>query len=207
VTNTTTKSGLPKPAVLIVIVLLLVFGVSCCVLVYNHQIHANPFILYSVFGPPGQPKTREEAQQRVNFTIYGPTHKPSGIQEMGDLILFGNDKYARLSYQSIEKKDTYGLSLEETLASAEERSKISKQGIMANNPYAESAKPLVICNMNGYASISKTIQDVIFIKNNTRILMTYFSSAPASESQFVPLPDIELSRIACSLQPLTSVQL
>ncbi len=69
-----------------------------CVWSYSRRIHPNPVIQIIINGPPGRPNSEEEAQKRVTFTIYKPSYKPSYINPLERLILFGNDRYTKVKY-------------------------------------------------------------------------------------------------------------
>src|SRR5258706_10301686 len=185
------------------LLILICIGISIYIWNYNHQIH-DPF-LQIVQGPPGQPKTREEAQKRANFTIFRPAYKPASFNLNGTLVLSDNDKYATLAYQqnttyltSIHSNESYGIQIEETKATPEQETYISKKGILANNPYATDIRQINVCGSVGYTEVSDTAQDIIFIKDETRILLIYFKAT----LPYVYLTDDELLHVSCSLKPL-----
>ena len=198
---------LTKWKILFAFLLLAVIGIGFFVWDYNRHIHLDPVIQSLLNGPPGQPQSREEAQKRVNFTILRPTYKPVGLNENGRLILFGNDQFAkvnydtRIDYANSTNRD-YGLQLEETKATSEQIAKVSKEGIVANDPYATNIRQIDVCGSAGYIGISKASQEIIFIKDGTRVLLTYFTPMPVNVTPFIPLTDQEILQVACSLQPI-----
>jgi len=197
------KSILGK--ILFAILLLIVgAGISFFVWNYNRHIHPDPIFQYFFYGPPGQPKSKEEAQKRVTFTIYKPSYKPSYINPHESLILFGSDRYAKVNYAQEYLRNVYnypyGLALEETTATPEEIAKVSKEGIVANDPYAANIRPIDVCGTQGFVALSKSQELLIFVKDETRVLLQYYTNPNVGAT---PLSDSELLHIACSLQPIT----
>lgn len=207
--------GFLKPAkwkILFAILLLIIVVAGTSFLVWDYKRHINPDAIfqYYFYVPPGQPKSIGEPQKRVTFTIFRPTYKPAGFNEHGSLTLEFNDQFARLNYDNFKKgqqnRNIYGLQLEETKASQEQVAKVSKAGIVANNPDATDIRQIGVCESVGYIGMSKDSQDLIFIKDGTRILITYFTTTPIAVTPFVPLTYEELLHIACSLEPITVSQ-
>jgi hypothetical protein len=163
-------------AILFLLTLVVGIGIKILSWDYNRHIHLNPIIQLALNGPPGQPKSREEAQKRVNFSIFRPAYKPVGFNKGGRLTLFGNDQFAKLNFEtSINYTNSthreYGLQLEETKATAEQTAEVSKEGIIANDPYSTTIRQIDVCGAAGFLGVSETAQDLIFIKDGTRVLL------------------------------------
>lgn len=159
----------------------------------------------TVIGPIGkllleetenQPKSREEAQKRVKFTIFRPSYKPQEFNKNGNLVLFGNDKYIRINYTTNKLDSSVtenNIQINETIADEE----------ALNNPEAILQKEdeniigihqVDICGLRGYLGLAHVNQQkLVFVKDKTRILYTVFPT---------PLSEAKIIKMACSMQSI-----
>lgn len=149
-----------------------------------------------LYGMGDQPKTLEEAQDRVEFTIFRPSYKPPEINKYGSLVLFGKDKYVRINYSTNRTDSTIPenhIQINEIMADEE----------ALNNPAAILQKEdrniiglhqVDVCGLRGYLGQAHVNQQkLVFVKDNTRILYTIYPT---------PLSEAEIVKMACSSQSI-----
>ena len=144
-----------------------------------------------------QPTTVEEAQQRVKFTIFRPHYKPSEFAKFGKLVLFGSDNYVRINYYlkgNLLASQERTIQFNEALATEDQIRGKLKEFLLAEDRNIVGLKVVNICGVTGYTGLAfRNQQELIFVKEKTRILMTVFP---------IPLTNEELLRVACSMQPI-----
>lgn len=185
-----------KPVFFLLLVFLLIGILFFWLWEKNRNTVIGPIGKMLLYEMEDQPKTLEEAQDRVEFTIFRPSYKPLEFNKYGSLVLFGKDKYVRINYTTNRTDSSIpenNIQINEAMSDKE----------VLNNPEAilqKEDKNIIglhkvdICGLKGYlgqAHINQ--QKLVFVKDNTRILYTIFPT---------PLSEAEIVKMACSSQSI-----